>query len=156
MGTRRSLHRIYTQIPGHGYFCSIQNAEREFATCARFQQLMLRYVQAQLAQALQSTACNIRHSLEQRLARWLVTCIDRTDTLSLKLNHELLSDMLGSARPTVSLAAAGLRRDGLIDYSRGLIKVVNPQGLCKRTCECYGIIKRHLSNCTEFDTDFVS
>jgi CRP-like cAMP-binding protein len=60
MGTRRSLHRVYTQIPGQGYFCSLQNAEREFARCERFQHLTLRYVQAQLSQALQSSACNIR------------------------------------------------------------------------------------------------
>jgi CRP-like cAMP-binding protein len=156
MGTRKSLHRVYTQIPGHGYFCTAQNAEREFEQCGRFQKLVLRYVQAQLSQALQLTACNIRHSLDQRLARWLLTCGNRTDTLSLRLNHELLSDMLGSARPTVSLAAAKLRSEGLIDYSRGLIKIVDPSGLCRRTCECYGIIQHHLESCTEFDTDFVS
>jgi Mn-dependent DtxR family transcriptional regulator len=64
--------------------------------------------------------------------------------------------MLGSARPTVSLAAENLRSEGLIDYSRGVVHIIDPKGLSLRACECYKIIRQHLNSCTDFDTDFVS
>jgi len=72
MGTKKSLNRVYTQIAGHGYSCHVDDARREFQLGGHFQFLALRYVQAQLVQAMQSTGCNAKHSFEQRLARWLL------------------------------------------------------------------------------------
>lgn len=152
MGTKRSLNRVYTQIQGSGFQCELDVAKREFARGGLFQLLALRYVQAQLVQAMQSAGCNAKHNMEQRLARWLLICMDRAHSTTLKLSHELLADMLGSTRPTLTVTAGILRGMGLIDYDRGTIHVLDRAGLELRACECYKIIKHHLDNYAEFDT----
>jgi CRP-like cAMP-binding protein len=156
MGTKRSLNRIYTQIPGRGYSSRIENARAEFLLAGSFHSLALRYVQAQLLQTAQSAACNVKHSLEQRLVRWLLLCADRAHSDTLKLSHEFLADMLGASRPTVSLAAGHLKDEGLIDYSRGVIRLRDIKGLEKMSCECYRVIKDYLDNYTEFDSGIVA
>lgn len=156
MGTRRSLNRIYTQISGSGYSSRIENARTEFLLAGSFHALALRYVQAQLLQAAQSAACNVKHSLEQRLVRWLLLCADRAHSDTLKLSHEFLADMLGASRPTVSLAAGHLRDLGLIEYGRGVIRLRDIKGLEKVACECYRVIKDYLDNYTEFDSGIVA
>ena len=156
MGTKRALNRVYTQIAGRGFSCSREVAEAEFKRGDAFQDLALRYVQAQLLQAMQSAGCNAKHSAEQRLARWLLICADRANTNILRLSQELLGDMLGTARPTVTLAAGILRQEGLIEYTRGLVTIVDVEGLKRRSCECYGVIKEHLDNYAEFDTCYIA
>ena len=152
MGTKVSLNRIYTQIAGHGYSCQVEDARREFRLGGHFQFLALRYVQAQLVQAMQSAGCNAKHNFEQRLARWLLICADRAHTDTFKISHEFLADMLGGRRPTISTTAGILKRKGLIDYSRGEIRILDIPGLMKVSCECYLIIKDHLDNYSKFDT----
>ncbi len=88
MGTKRSLNRVYTQIAGHGYSCHVEDAKREFRLGGKFHFLALRYVQAQLVQAMQSTGCNAKHNFEQRLARWLLICADRAHINTFKISHE--------------------------------------------------------------------
>jgi CRP-like cAMP-binding protein len=155
MGTRRSLNRIYTQVPGCGYSSATQSAQQEFDRGELFQTLCLRYVQAQLLQAAQSAACNVKHHMEQRLARWLLICSDRAHSNKLPLSQEFLADMLGSTRPTVSIAAAGLKDEGVIDYTRGVLKILDPARLEQRSCECYHVIKEHLDSYADFDTGFI-
>ena len=152
MGTKESLNRVYTQIAGHGYSCHVEDARREFRLGGAFQFLVLRYVQAQLVQAMQSAGCNAKHNFEQRLARWLLLCADRAHTGTFKISHEFLADMLGGRRPTVSTTAATLKRKGLIEYTRGEIRILDVPGLTKTSCECYLIIKDYLDNYTKFDT----
>ena len=151
MGTRRSLHRVYTQIAGHGYACAVEIARKEFDCGGVFQHLALRYVQTQLVQAIQSAGCHAKHNVEERLARWLLICADRTHSGHFKMSHELLADMLGDTRPTLSAAAGALKRRGLIEYSRGEIQIIDVAGLEKASCECYMIIKNHLDNYAEFE-----
>jgi len=152
MGAKKSMNRVYTQIAGHGYSCTVENAKKEFKLSGNFQYLTLRYVQAQLDQATQSVGCNAKHLIEPRLARWLLICSDRSNSDTFKMSHELLADMLGGTRATMTIAAGNLKRKGLIRYSRGVIKILDFHGLEKRACECYGIIKFHLKNYAEFDT----
>ena len=152
MGTKRSLNRVYTQIAGHGYSCHVEDARKEFRLGGDFHFLALRYVQAQLVQAMQSAGCNAKHNFEQRLARWLLLCADRAHTNTFKISHEFLADMLGGRRPTISTTAGILKRKGLIEYTRGEIRILDVPGLMKTSCECYLIIKEHLDNYTEFDT----
>jgi CRP-like cAMP-binding protein len=156
MGTKRSLNRVYTQIPGHGYSCSVEAASKEFNLGGLFQMLALRYVQAQLVQAVQSAGCNAKHNVDERFARWLLLCADRARSDTFEMSHEFLADMLGSSRPTVSIAAEALRDAGLIEYSRGVIRILDVTGLEKRACECYDIIKDYLNNYAEFDTGIVT
>jgi CRP-like cAMP-binding protein len=152
MGTKRSLNRVYTQIEGRGFSCTVGAARQEFRLGQEFQSLALRYVQAQLVQAMQSAGCNAKHRIEQRLARWLLLCADRAHTNSFKLSQEYIADMLGSTRPSVSVAAGLLKEEGLIDYSRGQIHILDVKKLERRSCECYRIIKDHLDNYAEFDS----
>jgi CRP-like cAMP-binding protein len=152
MGTRRSLNRVYTQIAGYGYACRLEAASAEFDRGGPFQRLALRYVQAQLVQAMQSAGCNAKHDVDQRLARWLLICSDRAHSHTFRMSQEFLSDMLGSTRPSVSLAAGLLKEAGLVQYSRGIIEILDAPGLEKRACECYRVIKNHLDDAAEFDT----
>lgn len=156
MGTKRSLNRVYTQIAGYGYSCRVEAARREFQLGGMFQTLALRYVQAQLDQASQSAGCNAKHNVEQRLARWLLLCADRARSETYHLSQDFLADMLGSTRPTVSLAAGLFREEGLIEYSRAEVQILDLVRLEKRACECYRIIKDHLDNYTEFDSGITS
>jgi CRP-like cAMP-binding protein len=156
MGTKLSLYRVYTQIEGCGYCCQIEAARAEFSRGDTFQALMLRYLQAQLVQAAQSAACNAKHNMEQRLAKWLLLCSDRANTETFKISQEFLSDMLGSTRSTVSIAAGTLKEEGLIDYNRGVIRIIDAGRLEKRACECYDMIKNYLDNYADFDATFTS
>lgn len=140
LGVPHSLNRIYTQIAGQGYRCSLANAAQEFERAGLFRALVLRYVQMMLLQSTQSTACNARHTVEQRLARWLLICAERTGTSTFILPHVFLADMLGTRRPTISTVANAFQRANLIRYSRGHLEILDTDGLKVRACECYGII----------------
>lgn len=156
MGTKQSLNRIFMQLAGHGFSSSLAASTEEFDRHGDFHHLALRYVQAQLTQATQSTACNVHHNHEQRLARWILICSDRAKQDRFKLSQEFLAGMLGSARPTVTIAARKLKALGYIAYTRGEIRILDRQGLKKQACECYQIVKNHLDNFAEFDTGFTT
>jgi CRP-like cAMP-binding protein len=152
MGTKRSLNRVYTQIAGYGHSCTIEAARMEFRLGGAFQDMALRYVQAQLVQAMQSAGCNAKHELEQRLARWLLICADRAHSDTFKMSQEYLAEMLGASRPTVSTTAGLLKDAKLIEYNRGTIHILDVPGLEMKACECYHIIKDHLDNYAEFES----
>ena len=154
IGTKHSLNRVFMQPAGHGFSSPLEAAREEFGRHGEFHDLALRYVQAQLTQATQSAACNVHHSHEQRLARWVLICSDRAKQDVMKLSQEFLADMLGSARPTVTITAQNLKELGLITYTRGVIRILNREGLKKQACECYQVVKSHLDNFSEFDTGF--
>ena len=92
-------------------------------------------------QVAQLAACNRLHGIDQRLARWLLMCQDRFDAQLLPLTHEFLAQMLGTGRPSVSLAAGVLENAGLIENLRGSVKILNRKSLEAVACECYGVIQ---------------
>ena len=98
-------------------------------------------MQAYLIQSAQNAACNRLHTINERLARWILTCHDRVQTDRMPLTHEFLGQMLGSPRTTVTLAAGTLHEAGLIDYSRGHVTIKNRRELEGVTCECYGTVR---------------
>jgi CRP-like cAMP-binding protein len=100
-----------------------------------------RYVLIQGLQVAQIAACNRLHEIEQRLARWLLMCQDRIDSEILLVTHEFLAQMLGTGRPSVSLAAGILQRCGLIENARGAVTILNRAGLENAACECYFAMK---------------
>lgn len=151
MGTKHSLNRVYTQIAGYGYRCEFEAAMAEFARDGLFQQLALKNVQAHLVLAKQSAGCNAKHSIKQRLARWLLMCADRVNQDHFKMSQEFLADMLGNTRPALTLAAGQLKLEKLIDYRRGTINILDRRGLEGCACECYGVIKSYLEDSTAFD-----
>jgi CRP-like cAMP-binding protein len=152
MGTKRSLNRVYTQIAGHGYASPVEAARREFALGGTFQRFALGYVQAQLVQVIQLAGCNATHTFEQRLARWLLICADRARCDTFRMSHEFLSGMLGSTRSTMTIAASQLRHDHLIEYTRGVIRILDAKGLEAKACECYGVVESYLDNYMQFDS----
>jgi CRP-like cAMP-binding protein len=137
LGTRRSLNRVYMQIAGRGYSTPSACALREFALHGDFHNLALRSNQAAFLQTAQTAGCNARHSVEQRLARWLLLCDDRMESPTLNLPHEHIAAMLGCNRSTVTVAAGDLQRKKLIQYSRSKIRILDRPGLELRACECY-------------------
>jgi CRP-like cAMP-binding protein len=92
-------------------------------------------------QVAQLAACNRLHGIDQRLARWLLMCQDRFDSQLLPLTHDFLAQMLGTGRPSVSLAAGVLEDAGLIENLRGTVKILNRKSLEAVACECYGVIQ---------------
>ena len=96
-----------------------------------------RYTQALLYLIMQSTACNAVHTVEQRLARWLLMARDRMDADAFPLTQEFAAMMLGATRPTVTVVAGTLQRAGLITYRRGQVMILNQKGLEAASCECY-------------------
>jgi CRP-like cAMP-binding protein len=154
IGTKRSLNNIYMQVPGHGFFCSVQVAGEEFLRREEFHDIVLRYVQAQLVQTAQTAGCNAKHEAIQRMARWLLLCADRVYSDELGLTHEFLGHMLGLRRVTVTITAQELQRRKFIDYRRGKIKILNRSGLERITCECYRVVKEHLENYHQIETVF--
>jgi len=105
--------------------------------------MLSRYAVIQGMQVAQTAACNRLHNVEQRLARWLLMTQDRVDSVSLHITHDFLATMLGTDRPTVSLAAGVLQRKEIIEYTRGAVKIVNRKKLEDSACECYGVIRQY-------------
>jgi CRP-like cAMP-binding protein len=107
-----------------------------------FRRLLLRYVEVMISQITQTAACNGRHGLEQRLARWLLMAHDRSEDDNLQITQEFLSMMLCVYRPTVSLAARALQKAGIIRIGRGRITLLDRDGLEACACDCYEIVRR--------------
>ena len=142
----------YESIIGvSGYRSPVGAARAEFRRGELFQTLALRYVQTQLVQTAQTAGCNARHHMEQRLARWLLITSDRVHSPVFKMSQEFLAGMVGNTRTSVSRAAVTLKDEGLIDYTRGVIRILDLPGLQQRSCECYAVVKEHLDNYAEFE-----
>jgi len=145
MGGETTPSRAVVQSAGEGYRLSATLLKQEFNRAGPLMRLLLRYTQALITQMAQTAVCNRHHSVEQQLCRWLLLSLDRLSGNELTMTQELIADMLGVRREGVTEAAGKLQRAGLIEYSRGHIKVLNRPGLEKRVCECYQVVK------TEFD-----
>jgi CRP-like cAMP-binding protein len=140
----RALARDMVQVPGRALRLPLATLREAFAASPRVHQVCLCYVAALIAHVLQSVACNAQHSVEARLARWLLLSQDRVDGAgALPVTQELLAEMLGVQRTTVTAAARALQRAGLIAYRWGSVTVLDRAGLEGVSCECYGVIREH-------------
>ena len=142
LGATTSPGRAMVQVAGEGQRLDVAVFRGEAHRDGPFRQLLERYTQAFMTQVSQSTACNRAHSVEQRLARWLLIVRDRVERNEFPLTHEFLGQMLGVRRATVSETAAALQRAKLISYHRGVITIRNRAGLERSACECYGIVRK--------------
>jgi len=107
--------------------------------------LIVRYVELQIAQIQQTAACNALHDVSARLARWLLQTSDTIEGDTIPFTQEFLSKMLGVQRGTISVVATGFEADGLIQTHRGQIQLLDRNGLAKQACSCYGIVKKHIN-----------
>jgi CRP-like cAMP-binding protein len=142
VGLNRSPHRAVVQIAGDGLRIGIDALRSVLRSTPQLQFMASRHAVIQGMQAAQSAACNRLHGIEQRLARWLLIMQDRMDEGLLRITHDFLATMLGTDRPSVSLAAGMLQRKAAIEYTRGAVKILNRKKLEGCACECYGIIQQ--------------
>jgi CRP-like cAMP-binding protein len=140
LGSSRMPQRAIVQLAGHAMKLKLSTVKNEFKKGGKLQSLLLRSMHLLHFQVTRSAVCNRFHPTEARLCRWLLMCRDRIDSNEVALTQEFLSQMLGAARPMVSLAAANLQKAGLIQYSRGRILILDPGGLKSKACECYRIV----------------
>jgi CRP-like cAMP-binding protein len=145
MGGESTPSRAVVQSAGHGYRLKASVLKKEFALGGTLQYLALRYTQALITQMAQTAVCNRHHSLDQQLCRWLLLSLDRMETNDLVMTQELIANMLGVRREGVTEAAGHLQEAGLIQYSRGHIKVLDRAKLEKRVCECYAVVKKEFN-----------
>lgn len=118
---------------------------RAMQSMPSFRSLMYNYVHAFLEQVMVSVACNGAHSLQQRLARWLLMMRDRGDDDTLAITQNLLAEMLGVHRPTITHAVRELERAGAIERGRGRVTIVDRQGLIEASCECYQLVRTRVA-----------
>jgi CRP-like cAMP-binding protein len=142
VGLHRGPYRSVMQIPGAGFRLKAELLEERLAQAPHLRLLLNRYVLTQGLQIAQIAACNRLHEIEQRLARWLLMCQDRVESEYLPITHDFLAQMLGTGRPSVSLAAGILQKNGTIENSRGAVKILNRPGLEASACECYRAIQQ--------------
>ena len=121
---------------------------REMDQQGIFHELMMRYMRAHVGLIMQSTACNAIHTVEQRLARWLLMAHDRIDHDEFPLTQEFVAMMLGVSRPSVTIVAGTLQKAGLITYHRGRIAILNRKKLESASCECYRVATKLLASVT--------
>jgi CRP-like cAMP-binding protein len=144
-GAKTSSARLLVQIPGDAAKMSRAAFTRAMGSMPSFRNLMYAYVQAFLGQVLVSVACNGAHSLKQRLARWLLMMRDRSDDDALQITQNLLAEMLGVQRPTITNAARELERAGLIARGRREVTILDRQGLMDTSCECYKLVRARVT-----------
>lgn len=142
MGGESTPSRAVVQIEGDCLRLPVAALDREFKRGGPLQSGLLRFTQALIVQMCQTAVCNRHHSVEQQLCRWLLLSLDRVDSDELRMTQQLIADMLGVRREGVTEAAGKLQGWGSIRYSRGLIKVLDRNGLEKRVCECYSVVNR--------------
>ena len=141
LGGVSACSRALVPVGGHAWRLPAQQLQNQFSTVEPLQQILLRYTLALLTQISQTAVCNRLHSMEQRLCRWLLLCLDRKNHPELHMTQELIANILGGRRESVTVAAGHLQDAGLIHYSRGRIQILNRAGLESTACECYETVE---------------
>jgi CRP-like cAMP-binding protein len=144
-GLTKTPHRAVVQIAGEGYRVGANALQEMLPTAPKLRILLTRYALVQGMQLAQTAACNRLHGLEQRLARWLLMIQDRVGSQMLIMTHERLATLLGTDRPSVSVVASWFQKQGIIEYKRGIVKVLSRRKLKETACECYEVIQEYYS-----------
>jgi CRP-like cAMP-binding protein len=142
MGGESTPSRAVVQSAGYAYRLLGKQFKAEVNRHGEMLHLMLRYTQALLTQMAQTAVCNRHHSIDQQLCRWLLLSLDRLPGNQLTMTQELIANMLGVRREGVTDAAGKLQKLGVIEYSRGHIKVLDRSRLEQLSCECYAVVKK--------------
>src|SRR5688572_18195297 len=142
MGGETTPNRAVVQAACEAYRLPARDLKAKFAEGGPFQLLMLKFTQALITQVSQTAVCNLHHTIEQQLCRWLLLSLDRLPRNEILMTQELIANMLGVRRQGVTEAARKLELSGIINYSRGLITVKDRPALEARCCECYAVVKK--------------
>jgi CRP-like cAMP-binding protein len=136
-GLQRSVHGAVVQVEGDALRVSARRLRRFLDDGCVFRKLITRFCVIQLMLVSQTAACNRIHSVEKRLARWLLLCQDRLSSDTIKITHDFVSTLLGTDRPSVTLAAQKLQNEGIIRLTRGHLSILARPRLEQFSCECY-------------------
>ncbi len=142
LGVSASPLRHLVQVGGNALRIGVGDLSLALADTQRLRTLLLGYLHVALVQSLQSAACSLRHPFPQRLARWLLTAQDRSDSPDLPVTQALLARILGVRRATVSDAISSLERQGVLARVRGLVRIRDRDRLEQLSCRCYRIIRQ--------------
>ncbi len=141
IGDSRMAKRAVVQREGKAFRMKAKDVEDQFASCPDFHDICMCYTQTLIAQISQNAICNRLHSVGQQLCRYLLVNYDNLETETFSMTHEQISNVFGVRRESVSLAAAQLKDDGLIEYSRGKLTILDRKGMLDCTCECYEVVR---------------
>jgi CRP-like cAMP-binding protein len=139
-GSDSSTNLAIVHSAGEAFRMKASYIKAEFGIESAFRGSLLRYMQALMTQVSQTAVCNRHHRIPQQLARWLLLIHDRLDSDKLEITHDLIAQMLGVRRESVSMAAEKLAKMGAITNDRGTITFVDRRCLESATCECYGVV----------------
>jgi CRP-like cAMP-binding protein len=145
LGVNRSANRAIVQGKGESVRLTTAALISECSFQGKLPILLRRFTQSLMSQISQSAVCFRFHSVEQRLARWLLMTSDRIGSDDFQLTQDFLSNMLGVRREAVNKSAVEFHAGGLMDYSRGHIKITDRRKLEQAACKCYALIKREES-----------
>jgi CRP-like cAMP-binding protein len=140
LGSETASNEAFVQLTGAALRIPTGSLLEAFEESQTLRRRLLRFTQALSFQISQSAACNARHVVEERCARWLLAAHDRAGSSELALTHEFLGTMLGVRRAGVTVAAGSLQQAGLIRYRQGRVIILDREGLEAAACECYGLI----------------
>ncbi len=144
VGFRTADTRAVSQIGGTAFRVDSETLKNILDKCPKLEQQLQRFSQIMAMQVTQIAACNRLHEVNERLARWLLMCADRIGSNSLALTHELLSQMLGTRRSSVTVSVGFFQKAGFITHSRGDVQIIERRKLEEAACECYGIMLRQV------------
>ena len=141
LGAASTHSQAIGQVAGQAARVDARRFREWLATADGALALLLRYCQALVEQTAQSVACNRKHAMEERCARWLLATRERVGADRFELTHEFLAAMLGVRRASVTVAAGMLQQAGLITYRRGKVTVLDGERLEQASCECYSVVR---------------
>lgn len=140
-----NFHRAIVQIPGKALRLPVEVFQDEWKKNGHLQKCVLNYTNLLMAQISQTALCGRLHTIEERLNRWLLTSRDRIGSNVLELTHDHIAQMLGTRRPSITIALGTLQQAGLIECGRGHITLKDPHKLEEGACECYSVVRDHFT-----------
>lgn len=146
VGFRTAATRAIVQIEASAYRVDSETLLAILRQCPRLERQLQQFSQIMAMQVTQIAACNRLHEVTERLARWLLMSSDRIGSTQVPLTQDLLAQMLGTRRSSVTVAAGMLQKAGLISHTRGSVKIVDHKRLEAAACECYGIMRRQVED----------
>ena len=142
MGGESTLSRAVVQNAGHAFRLKAQVLKDEFRSGEALSRVLLMFASALITQMVQTAACNRHHPVDQQLCRWMLLSLDRLSSSQISMTDKLVGNMLGLSTAEVTKATNLLQKAGLILYNAGEITVLDRTGVEKRSCECYGVVKK--------------
>lgn len=141
--------RVVVQVPGEALRMRFDVFRARLSECSTLRAALNRYTFHLLTIFGQSSACARAHQINERCARWFLATHDRVGGDRFPITHEILADMLGVRRASVTTAAGDLQAAGCISYRHGMVAILNRERMEALACECYDVIRQHQKRCQE-------